>query len=139
MFKKTHKGSGFGDMLGTLVCIVALMLIVVSMVYFFKILEVKRNINTYARSSLLVLEQQGSLNETDIEEISNKLTNLGIDRNNIVITYNNDNTTAQYGEEVIITIEVNATYEELGLSPYVSELIGKNFKYKTEYASISKK
>ncbi len=138
IFKRTHKGSGFGDLLGTMVCIVALMVVLISMVHFYKVLEIKRNINSYARSSLLTLEQEGELSQDDIDEITQKLVKIGFNSSDIKITYNNDNSAATYGKEVTISVEVKATYKELGFSAYFSRIIGETFNYKTTYTSISK-
>ena len=134
---KKSKGSGMGDILATCMCLVIIMTAIVAGVYFFKFMEIKKNINSEARAGILILEQSGGLTDKNIDSMKASVSKLGFKEDNIKILYNNDNTVAGYGEEVKITIEAVASNEELGI-PKILSFFKKEHKIKTELHSIAK-
>ena len=137
ILKKKHKGSGFGDVLATCICLVLIMTVIMAGTYFFKLMEIKKNINAEVRAGMLILEQNGELTDENINGIKASLVDMGFNVNNINISFNEGNNKAAYGEEVQITVEATATYKELGISR-MSGLLKSEYKYKTTLHSISK-
>lgn len=134
---KKSKGSGIGDILATCLCLLVIMTIIITGVYFFKLMEIKKDINSEARAGILILEQSGKLTNENIDNIKSSISKLGFKKNSIKITYNNDNTVAGYGEEVTIVIEAVASNEELGI-PKILSFFKKEHTIKTELYSIAK-
>lgn len=135
--RKTHKGSGFGDVLATGVCLVVIMALIIAGVHFFKLMEIKKSINTEARAGLLMLEQKGELTEKDVETIVKSISKIGFKSENIKVTFNGENKKVEYGEEVSITIEAVTTYKEIGMSE-IFGIFKNEYKYRTTLRSISK-
>ena len=142
MFKKIRnmfigKHKGFSDILGSLICIVAMITVIIIGVYFFRLLEIKKDVNAQARSAMLILEQQGELTSDDVNNIKSLIMKLGFDESNITVTFNGDNTKAEYGEEVSIYVKATATYEELGISK-IFGIFASEYSPTAKLYSISK-
>lgn len=137
ILQKKHKGNGFGDILATSVCLLFIIIVIIAGTHFFKLMEIKKNINTEIRAGLLILEQKGELSEDNINNIKESISKLGFSEGNVIVKYNKDNKRADYGEEVSITIEAKASNKELRISN-IFGLLNDEYKYNITLHSISK-
>ena len=103
-----------GDIIGTSLCLLTILIVLITTVHFIKILECKRMINNQAREYLLILEEKGQLTTTEVGNLTSSINDMGF--SNVTVTYNGTNTRVNYGQQVSISVVVNATWRELGLS-----------------------
>lgn len=152
MFKKVHdffsrksKGEGITDILGTMMCILALLFIMCAFINYVKILELKRNINGIVRDNILILETNGELTLSDVDNIYTELNRLNISDDKITLTVNEisanrtsvPNNKVLFGNEVKLSVEVNMTRREIGLMRVIGT--SESYKFVSEKISTSKK
>ena len=113
---KKHKGN-LGDILGTGMCLVVLLIVLMAMVHYMQVLYVKRDVANIGREYLLILEEQGELTAADIDSCKNKIESMGF--HTYTITFNGDNHKKNYGQEVSIDIQITANRQEMRLSNLV--------------------
>ena len=130
----TNKGN-IGDILGTSICLFFFIAIFILAVHFVRILDVKRTVDAKARQYLLILEEKGELDTTDLNDLATDFDNMGF--HNYTVTYNDTNVKKQYGERVSIEIVVNASIEELGIS-HIFNLFADEMPFASRLESISK-
>lgn len=134
---KKRKGN-VADLIGTAICLLFLLVVVLSSVHFYKILEVKREISVITRGYSLLLEEHGELTTTEVTEMKNRISALSDSGfSNITVTYNDTNTKRNHGQEVSLLVEVVATRKELGLSK-VYDYIKDSYTFKERLYSTSK-
>lgn len=115
IFRK-HKGN-LADMLGTGLCIIVLLTILMAMVHYMQVLYVKRDVANIGREYLLILEEKGELTPADIQNCKDKIESMGF--HTYTITYNGDNHKKIYGQEVSIDIVITASRQEMKLTALV--------------------
>ena len=106
-------------------------------VYFFRLMEIKKDINTEARSALLTLEQNGELTKEEVDSIKTQIVKMGFSLNKITIVYNGNNEKAKYGNEVSINVRAEASNTELKMSK-IFNLFKKEMVFSVDMHSISK-
>lgn len=116
-FIREREGNA-GDILATSICLLTLLVVLITTVHYVKIMELKRIINNYAREYVLILEENGELTSTEVQELKSKITSLGF--SHVDIAYNDTNTKVDYGKQVSLYVGVTASYQELGLSKVYS-------------------
>lgn len=109
---KKHRGS-YDALIGYGIGLIAICLIMVCSVHFIRLIECKRQVSLVARQCLLYLEEEGELSAQSRERIEERLTALGF--GTFEVTCNGDNTRRRYGEEVSVSIHVDATLDEIGI------------------------
>lgn len=138
ILKKMHKGGGgIGDILASTICLMVIISVMTAGVYFFRLMEIKKDINTEARSALLTLEQNGELTKEEVDSIKTQIVKMGFSLNKITIVYNGNNEKAKYGNEVSINVRAEASNTELNMSK-IFNLFKKEMVFSVDMHSISK-
>lgn len=133
-----HKGGGgIGDILASTICLMVIISVMTAGVYFFRLMEIKKDINTEARSALLTLEQNGELTKEEVDSIKTQIVKMGFSLNKITIVYNGNNEKAKYGNEVSINVRAEASNTELKMSK-IFNLFKKEMVFSVDMHSISK-
>lgn len=133
-----HKGGGgIGDILASTICLMIIISVMTAGVYFFRLMEIKKDINTEARSALLTLEQNGELTKEEVDSIKTQIVKMGFSLNKITIVYNGNNEKAKYGNEVSINVRAEASNTELKMSK-IFNLFKKEMVFSVDMHSISK-
>jgi hypothetical protein len=133
--RKRENGNAVGDIVGSAICLMAILGVMIVSLHFLKILEAKRQVNILARDYLLVLEEQGELTSANQSQLQSRLNAMGF--SHVTITYNGSNTKKNHGEEVSIEISISATPAELGISP-IWGLISSTYTLHSKMYSTSK-
>jgi len=137
LFTKKRDGN-FGDILGTALCIVLLLTIMLALIQYMQLLYVKRDIDNIGREYLLLLEQQGELTPTDVANCKQKLQDMGFLTSPITIDFNNHtNTKVNYAQEVSIYIEIQALATEMRVNSAIPGF-RSTYTFHTELYSIAK-
>jgi len=123
------------DMVGTSLCILFILVVVITSIHFYKLLEVKRHLNDYARDYILILEEHGELTADEVSDLITRMNELGF--NNVSVTYNGDNSLSRHGEEVSIDIVIVTNPTELRISK-VYDFILDNYTFSVHRASTAK-
>ena len=132
--KSKHKGN-LGDILGTGMCIVIMLMLLTVSIQYMQVLTIKRNVEQVSRQALLMLETSGELKTADKTALGNQLRDMGF--TNYTITFNTNNTKKAYGETVSVVITARGTPANLGLVKAVG-IIKDNYEFKTTLYSIAK-
>ncbi|MCR5431052.1 MAG: hypothetical protein K6E95_00675 [Lachnospiraceae bacterium] len=132
---RKYKGS-IGDILGTAMCMVLLMTILVVTIQYTQILSLSRSVERIGRTAILLLEEQGELTSSDRTLITNKIReqfpNAVID-----IRYNGTNRKVGYGEYVNFDLTVTCDSADLDISG-IDGLFGDVQTFHTSQDSIAK-
>ena len=131
---KKHLGN-FGDILGSMVCIIMMLALLTSCINVVTVLSKKTELNRISRKALLQLEIQGELQSEQINELKKSIEEVNLKDVHIVI--NNGGPKASYGNEVSIKISATATGSDLGLFKSLN-VWNRTFDFSTKYISTSK-
>lgn len=150
LFKKPREKEGsMEDILATSVVLFVILFVVISMFHFITIMEVKRNVDAYARDYILILEENGTLKTSQVTSLKNSVASIGtvsgvnrFQKDNVEVVFNacDDGTVNQkqdYGEEVNLTVILHTNYKELGLTK-IDGIIQENYDIAVSVYSTSK-
>ena len=132
--KNTARDGNMADLIGTAICLLFILVIVITSVHFYKMLVVKRNIDNVARGYLLTMEEQGELTDSDISNLKTEIGQMGFSD---IEVNNNNGVKSDHGERIVLGVTVRATRQELGLSK-VYDYIKDTYTFETTLYSTSK-
>lgn len=140
-FLKQRKQGNIADIIGTSICLLALVIVFMSFVHFCTLIEYKRQLNEVARDYLLKIETTGTLTAQEVNDLQLAVNNLRPDPSKgtyvVTTTFNGTNTAARYGEDVSINIQVQASYDAMGLTKMYG-FIKDEYVFEANYYSTSK-
>lgn len=134
VFRK-HKGN-IGDILGTTLCLVCLMTVLVVSIQYTQLMELQRSVERIGRTAILLLEEQGELTASDKALLTSKV-NAEIPDASVSITYNTSNRKVGYGEYVSFDMVVTCSADSLKLAG-ANGIFKDTYTFKTSQTSIAK-
>ena len=141
---KKHNGN-FGDILGSLVVMVFMFVILTATININIITTKKSFVDRELRRAELILEQKGTLDETDRDTLIKDFKDQNFSSVNIeVLVGDNDKEvaglTAVYGQEVSIKITATATGKELDMFPVIitGDQRDKDYTFGGKYTTLCK-
>lgn len=108
--KDLGKSQGnFADILGTSLCLFFMLVVLITVVRFYRMLELKRQVDSLARDYILTLEEKGELTSSDLAQLNDTLSKAGF--YNCEIVFNETNVKVNHGKEVSLKITVHTNIQ----------------------------